>query len=127
MRWAVLLAGGSGTRFWPLSTPETPKQLLPLSGAGSTAEESVERLIGLIPRERVLVVAGERKRPQVPGRVYQQMEIEYGTFQRQVRLAEDVDPSAARAEYERGILRIALPVAVSPPARGRVAITVQLT
>lgn len=59
MRWAVLLAGGSGTRFWPLSTPQTPKQLLPLSGAGSTAEESVERLTGLIPRERVLVVAGE--------------------------------------------------------------------
>src|SRR5262249_25692291 len=56
---AVLLAGGSGTRFWPLSTPQTPKQLLPLSGAGSTAEESVERLTGLIPRERVLVVAGE--------------------------------------------------------------------
>lgn len=59
MRWAVLLAGGSGTRFWPLSTPRTPKQLLPLSGAASTAEESVERLTGLIPRERVLVVAGE--------------------------------------------------------------------
>jgi len=59
MRWAVLLAGGSGTRFWPLSTPRTPKQLLPLSGAASTAEESVERLTGLIPRERILVVAGE--------------------------------------------------------------------
>ncbi|HEY8257874.1 MAG TPA: sugar phosphate nucleotidyltransferase [Gemmatimonadales bacterium] len=58
MRWAVLLAGGSGTRFWPLSTPRTPKQLLPLSGAASSAEEAVERLTGLIPRERVLVVTG---------------------------------------------------------------------
>ncbi|MBA3658041.1 MAG: mannose-1-phosphate guanylyltransferase [Gemmatimonadales bacterium] len=58
MRWAVLLAGGSGTRFWPLSTPENPKQLLPLAGNGSTAEEAVERLTGLIPRERVLVVTG---------------------------------------------------------------------
>lgn len=58
MRWAVLLAGGSGTRFWPLSTPENPKQLLPLSGSGSSAEDSVERLTGLIPRERILVVAG---------------------------------------------------------------------
>ena len=36
MRWAVLLAGGSGTRFWPLSTPRTPKQLLPLAGSAST-------------------------------------------------------------------------------------------
>ena len=44
MTWAVLLAGGSGTRFWPLSTPDIPKQLLPLSGSVSTAEEAVERL-----------------------------------------------------------------------------------
>lgn len=58
MRWAVLLAGGSGTRFWPLSTPENPKQLLPLAGSGSSAEDAVERLAGLIPRERTLVVAG---------------------------------------------------------------------
>lgn len=58
MRWAVLLAGGSGTRFWPLSTPETPKQLLPLTGPGSSAEDAVDRLAGLIPRERTLVVAG---------------------------------------------------------------------
>jgi mannose-1-phosphate guanylyltransferase len=58
MQWAVLLAGGSGTRFWPLSTPENPKQLLPLAGSGSSAEDTVERLAGLIPRERTLVVAG---------------------------------------------------------------------
>src|ERR671919_1074296 len=58
MRWAVLLAGGSGTRFWPLSTPENPKQLLPLAGSSSSAEDAVERLVGLIPRERMLVVAG---------------------------------------------------------------------
>jgi mannose-1-phosphate guanylyltransferase len=58
MRWAVVLAGGSGTRFWPLSTPQNPKQLLPLAGSGSTAEESIERLSGLIPRERILVVTG---------------------------------------------------------------------
>jgi mannose-1-phosphate guanylyltransferase len=58
MRWAVVLAGGSGTRFWPLSTPDNPKQLLPLAGSGSTAEESIERLSGLVPRERILVVTG---------------------------------------------------------------------
>jgi mannose-1-phosphate guanylyltransferase len=58
MRWAVLLAGGSGTRFWPLSTPETPKQLLPLAGSSSSAEDAIERLAGLIPRERALVVGG---------------------------------------------------------------------
>jgi mannose-1-phosphate guanylyltransferase len=58
MKWAVLLAGGSGTRFWPLSTPNNPKQLLPLAGSSSTAQESIERLSGLIPRERILVVTG---------------------------------------------------------------------
>lgn len=58
MRWAVILAGGSGTRFWPLSTPDNPKQLLPLIGPRSTTEEAVARLEGLIPRERVLVVTG---------------------------------------------------------------------
>lgn len=58
MRWAVILAGGSGTRFWPLSTPDNPKQLLPLTGPRSTAEEAVARLEGLVPRERVLVVTG---------------------------------------------------------------------
>jgi mannose-1-phosphate guanylyltransferase len=58
MRWAIVLAGGSGTRFWPLSTPENPKQLLPLAGSNSTAEEAIERLAGLIPRERILVVTG---------------------------------------------------------------------
>jgi mannose-1-phosphate guanylyltransferase len=58
MRWAVVLAGGSGTRFWPLSTPQNPKQLLPLTGSTSTAEESIDRLAGLISKERILVVTG---------------------------------------------------------------------
>lgn len=58
MYWGVLLAGGSGTRFWPLSSPHHPKQLLPLSGTRSTAEEAVDRLAGLIPPDRILVVTG---------------------------------------------------------------------
>src|SRR5689334_13026018 len=58
MRWAVILAGGSGSRFWPLSTPSAPKQLLPLAGPQSTAEAAVTRLDGLVPKERILVVTG---------------------------------------------------------------------
>jgi mannose-1-phosphate guanylyltransferase len=58
MKWAVLLAGGSGTRFWPLSSPSNPKQLLPLTGPGSTAEDAIARLDGLVPAERVLLVTG---------------------------------------------------------------------
>ena len=69
MRWAVVLAGGSGTRFWPLSTPETPKQLLPLTGSTSTAEESIDRLTGLIPRDRILVVTGAALAAQIQKRL----------------------------------------------------------
>jgi HSP20 family molecular chaperone IbpA len=54
------------------------------------------------------------------------MEIEYGPFKRQVRLAEDVDPERAQATYERGIVTVTLPVSDAVPAtRGRVAIEVQ--
>ena len=58
MQWAILLAGGSGTRFWPLSSPSHPKQLLPLAGPRSSAEDAVDRLAGFIPPERILVVSG---------------------------------------------------------------------
>ena len=71
--WAAILAGGSGTRFWPLSTPERPKQLLPLVGDRPLLAQAVERLDGLIPPERILVLTGPflvdqvaRVVPQVP-------------------------------------------------------------
>lgn len=63
---------------------------------------------------RTLVVAGERQRPREPRRVYQQMEIDYGPFQRKVALAEDVDTSRAHASYADGLLTIVLPIAERP-------------
>jgi HSP20 family protein len=85
------------------------------------APESVRVVVG----DRVIAIAGERRRPKVAGRVYQQMEIEYGAFERQVRLVEDVDPERARARFEAGVLTIELPVADQPPSAGRVAIVVE--
>lgn len=68
--------------------------------------------------ERALTISGERPRPRVAGQVYQQMEIEYGAFSRTIQLAKDIDPEAASAEYERGLLTITLPLAErTPPAR----------
>lgn len=56
--WAAILAGGSGTRFWPLSTPERPKQLLPLTGDRPLLAQAVARLKGLVPPEQILILTG---------------------------------------------------------------------
>jgi HSP20 family protein len=80
--------------------------------------------VQIVAGERVLLISGERKRPKVPGRVYQQMEIESGPFQRQVRLVEDVDPERAHATFDNGVLTIELPV-VEHPRTGRIVITVE--
>lgn len=55
-RWAVILAGGVGSRFWPLSTPERPKQLMPLAGSEPLLADAVARLTPLVPVERTLVL-----------------------------------------------------------------------
>ncbi len=54
--YAVVLAGGYGERFWPASTMRRPKQLLQLLGDRTMLEMAVDRLEGLIPPERVLVL-----------------------------------------------------------------------
>jgi HSP20 family protein len=75
---------------------------------------------------RRLLIAGERERPRVEGRWYRS-EIEYGPFEREVSLAFDVNVEEASASYRRGLLRIVLPVAESPPAPVRVSIEVLRT
>ena len=75
---------------------------------------------------RRLLIAGERERPRVEGQWYRS-EIEYGPFEREVSLAFDVNVEEASASYRRGLLRIVLPVAESPPAPARVLIEVLRT
>jgi mannose-1-phosphate guanylyltransferase len=55
-RWAVVLAGGVGSRFWPLSTPQRPKQLLPLVDAAPLLENTLRRLAPMAPAERTLIL-----------------------------------------------------------------------
>jgi len=81
--------------------------------------------IEIVVSGRVLVVAGVRERAYQTGARVQQMEIEYGPFQRQVQLADDVDSSRATATYDRGLLEIVLPLAPAPPPQERVAIEVR--
>ena len=70
---AIILAGGSGERFWPLSTPERPKQFLNVFGNESLIRQSVTRLKGLVkPKDvyvitaQALVAATRKELPEIP-------------------------------------------------------------
>ena len=54
--YALILAGGSGERFWPLSRRARPKQLLRLVGEKTLLEETLARLEGFVPSERILIL-----------------------------------------------------------------------
>lgn len=68
--YAVIMAGGGGTRLWPLSRKDRPKQLLPLIGQETLFQSTVARLRELFPPERILVVTveeqAEEMKQQVP-------------------------------------------------------------
>jgi mannose-1-phosphate guanylyltransferase len=71
--WAVVLAGGSGTRFWPLSREKRPKQMLALTGRRALVAETVERLSPLVAPDRVRISCGrphlralQRLLPELP-------------------------------------------------------------
>jgi mannose-1-phosphate guanylyltransferase len=57
--WVVVLAGGVGSRFWPVSTPERPKQLLPLASERPLISDTIERARALVPNARIRILAGE--------------------------------------------------------------------
>ncbi len=59
--YALILAGGSGTRFWPLSRDARPKQLLNLFGSDTLLEQTIHRLEGLIPRENILILTNSKQ------------------------------------------------------------------
>lgn len=69
----VIMAGGLGTRFWPLSTEKTPKQFLNLFGNRSLLQKSFDRVSNLVPPERILVLTNaafvsmvNEQLPQIP-------------------------------------------------------------
>jgi mannose-1-phosphate guanylyltransferase len=73
--YVVLMAGGSGTRLWPVSTAERPKQLIPLIGDRSLLQLTLARTEGLVSPDRVLVLTSaryadevRRQTPEVPAR-----------------------------------------------------------
>ena len=73
MLYAVIMAGGSGTRFWPWSRKKTPKQLLKITGQDTMISQTVDRIIGEIPSENIYVVTTssqsdsiKEELPQIP-------------------------------------------------------------
>ena len=64
-RFVVILAGGRGERFWPVSREKTPKQLLPLLGRQSFLQEAVERVLPLVPRKNIFIITNEVQVPEV--------------------------------------------------------------
>ena len=63
--YALILAGGSGTRFWPLSRNAKPKQLLNLFGDVTLLEQTIQRLEGLVPLENILILTNAQQEAAV--------------------------------------------------------------
>lgn len=59
--YALVLAGGSGQRFWPVSRDRLPKQLLALFGGKTLLEHTIDRLDGVVPRENILVLTNQQQ------------------------------------------------------------------
>ncbi|HEY1370084.1 MAG TPA: Hsp20/alpha crystallin family protein [Gaiellaceae bacterium] len=122
--WQVPRFSGMRRGFRPAADcfrTEEPAELHVIVELPGVDPESVQ----IVASGRTLLVAGERKRPQVTGSRYQQIEIEYGAFQRQIQLTDDVDSAHASATYERGLLRIVLPLANQEPKPVRVPIEIE--
>ena len=102
-------------------TEEPPELIVVVELPGVEPEE-----LQIVATPTALLVAGERRRPQGDGRVYQRMEIDYGPFRREVALAEEVDPEGGQATYERGLLTVVLPLAERTAPHEKVPIEVRI-
>jgi HSP20 family protein len=123
--WQVPRFSGGRTGFSPnvdCYHTDDPHELTVVIELPGVDPQSITIVVG----ERTLAVTGERTRPKAEGRVYQQMEVEYGPFRRVVRLTEDVDPEQAKATFERGMVTVTLPVTEGvSQSTGRIVIEVE--
>jgi mannose-1-phosphate guanylyltransferase len=64
-RFVIIMAGGRGERFWPLSREKTPKQLVALLGSRSFLQQAVDRVLPLVPLKNILVITNAVQGPEV--------------------------------------------------------------
>src|SRR5258708_31531816 len=64
-RYVIIMAGGKGERFWPVSREKTPKQLIALLGKRSFLQQAVDRVAPLVPLRNVLIITNEVQAPEV--------------------------------------------------------------
>src|SRR5580692_3021202 len=69
-RFVIIMAGGRGERFWPVSREKTPKQLLTLLGKRSFLQQAVDRVLPLVPQKNIFIITNEAQvaavRKQLP-------------------------------------------------------------
>jgi HSP20 family protein len=122
--WQIPRFAGRGRGFRPqvdCVRSEDPPQVTVVVDLAGVDPDDVEVVLA----GRELVIAGERRRPPLDAGRYQQMELDYGPFRREISLGDEVDGDRAEARYERGLLVVTVPLAERPPPRERVAIHVR--
>src|SRR5215468_4274253 len=64
-RYVIIMAGGKGERFWPVSREKTPKQLITLLGKRSFLQQAVDRVLPVVPLKNIIVITNEAQAPAV--------------------------------------------------------------
>ena len=122
--WQISRLGGRRRGFRPLvdsfrtADPATFTVIVEIAGIDPDQ-------VNVTATEGTLVISGERRREPCEGRVFQQIEIEYGAFERLIHLPEEVDLSQAEARYDRGLLTIEIPIAAKTKAPQPVPIEIR--
>src|SRR5688572_20227147 len=64
-RYVIIMAGGRGERFWPVSREKTPKQLITLLGKKSFLQQAVDRVLPVVPIKNIFIITNEAQAPEV--------------------------------------------------------------
>src|SRR5437763_5174912 len=64
-RFVIIMAGGRGERFWPVSREKTPKQLITLLGKRSFLQQAVDRVLPLVPIKNIIIITNAVQAPEV--------------------------------------------------------------